>query len=177
MNTQMKSAEPRACRHCGKRARSLNGHILGCPVLAGLAQRLLDGHVPDDFAQRPPLEYVEPKLYEMLDQALTHGYVTGSVGCTWKEEDDHFTYEVSYTIKRKRAGGGRGISTATCEQQSMHGPHHIAGSGHRPLGGRCGKGGVHCSRCGGGQGGRGVEGAVMTRNDRKATLRRNSTER
>lgn len=139
----------RPCRHCGERAAGFNEHKLGCRLLFGLALRAADRYVPDDLAQRPPLEIAERKLHGMLESATTHGFVTGSVGCTWKEEDDHFTYEVSYTIKRKRAGGGRGIATAPCEEQSQHAPHHVAGSGHRPVGCRCDKGRVHCFKCGG----------------------------
>lgn len=59
-------------------------------------------YVPDEFAQRPPLETVEKRMHEMLDSALVNGYVTGSIGATFREEDDHFTYEVSFTIKRKK---------------------------------------------------------------------------
>lgn len=98
-------SELKPCRHCGERAARLNEHKLGCRLLFGLAQRAADGYKPGELDQRPPLDLVEGRMHEMLDQALTHGFVTGSVGCTWKEEDYHFAYEMSYTIKRKRKPG------------------------------------------------------------------------
>lgn len=69
--------------------------------------KLTQNHKPSECAQRPPLDLIEKGMHEMLDSALTMGYATGSIGSTLKEEDEHFTYEVSYTIRRKSSSWKR----------------------------------------------------------------------
>lgn len=64
-------------------------------------------YVPGEFDQRPPLEEIEKRMHKLLDSALIHGFATGSIGTTFVSEDDHFVYNVSYTIRRKKRKGIR----------------------------------------------------------------------
>lgn len=44
-------------------------------------------------------------------------------------------------------GGAPARGRRCCGARAVFGPHHAAGSSHRPLGGKCGLGRVHCVRC------------------------------
>lgn len=54
------------------------------------------------FDQRPDRDLAKPILESLLDEAITYGYGTGSIGCTTKTNDDVFEYEVSFKIVRKK---------------------------------------------------------------------------
>lgn len=73
--------------------------------------KLTQNYKPGEHDQRPPLHLIEKGMHELLDSALTMGYATGSVGTTYEEEDDHFKYEVSYTITRKDSKDGEAVTT------------------------------------------------------------------
>lgn len=54
------------------------------------------------FDQRPDRDLAAPILKSLLDEAITYGYGTGSIGCTTKTNDDVFEYEVSFKIVRRK---------------------------------------------------------------------------
>lgn len=66
------------------------------------ASRLPDDYKPEPLEQRPPVEIVAPVLHNALDSAISHGYVTGSVGASWTVEDSNYIIGVSYQITRKK---------------------------------------------------------------------------
>lgn len=70
--------------------------------------KTVKNYQPGPFDQRPPLEVCEKRMHGLLDSALIHGFASGSIGTTFSEEDEHFTFEVSYTIRRKRRKGFSG---------------------------------------------------------------------
>jgi hypothetical protein len=74
--------------------------------------RDLKNYKPGPFDHRPPLEVCEKRMHDLLDSALGHGFATGSIGATYSGEDEHFTFEVSYTIRRKRRKGFSGSPNA-----------------------------------------------------------------
>lgn len=86
-------------------------------------------HLPENrFAQRPPMTpELRAKLHRMLDAAIDHGYVTGSVGATEAECGPSVTWglSVSYQIRRKKPGT-MGVNAEDFEPLDTSPPSHGA---------------------------------------------------
>lgn len=76
-----------------------------------------DGYEPTPYEKRPPVDMARARLTRMLDEAITMGYVTGSIGSAQIESDPFFQYEVKYKITpRTDATIGTG-TCATCQNK------------------------------------------------------------
>lgn len=66
-------------------------------------------YVPGEYEQRPPRELAEVVLIDLLREAMTYAYATGSVGGSVGisgavPDELPFEFSVSFEIRRKPAG-------------------------------------------------------------------------